>query len=185
MSWFFKLILGVLKNFMRFIASVTILIIFLGFSPLISSAGELALFKESITEEGTRHLVMGGCGGIFYVKQGKNVPDMRDFQDYSCEGDYSLTLEGLPNTMVTLYGNFFHITDRGYLVLRKTDERKVWIIYPGSFKPGAWLHVDPEDKRYGSYDIYYHEGWHFERYISSVKWGKWWMGEDLPSLSKK
>ena len=169
---------------MRFIASVTILIIFLGFSPLISSAGELALFKESITEEGTRHPFMGGCSGIFYVKQNENVSDMRDFHDYSCEGDYSLTLEGPPNTMVSLFGNFFFTTDRGYLVLRKTDERKVWIIYPGSFKPGTWFHVDPGDKRYGSYDIYYHEAWHFERHISSVKWGKWWMGENPPLLSK-
>ena len=168
---------------MGFIGNIAILIIFFGFSPLVSSAGELALFKESITEEGTRHPYMGGCSGIFYVKLDENVSDMRDFHDYSCEGDYSLTLEGPPNTTVTLFGNVFHITDRGYLVLRKTDDRKVWIIYLGSFKSGTWFHVDPEDKRYGGYDIYYQEGWHFERYISSVKWGKWWAGH-LPSLSK-
>ena len=169
---------------MRFIGNITVLIISLGFSPLISSAGELALFKESITEEGTRHPFSDGCSGIFYVKQGENIPDMRDFHDYSCEGVYSLTLEGSSNATVTLFANLFHITDRGYLVLRKTDDRKVWIIYLESFKPGTWFHVDPADKRYGSYDIYYHEGWHFERYISSVKWGKWWVEEDLSSLSK-
>ena len=53
---------------MRFIPNVTILIIFLGLSPLISSAGELALFKESITEEGARHPFYDSCSGIFYVK---------------------------------------------------------------------------------------------------------------------
>ena len=88
---------------MRFIPNVTILIIFLGLSPLISSAGELALFKESITEEGTRHPFSDGCRGIFYVKQGENIPDMRDFHDYSCEGVYSLTLERSSNTTVTLF----------------------------------------------------------------------------------
>ena len=88
------------------------------------------------------------------------------------------------NTTVTLFSNLFLVTDRGYLVLRKTDDRKVWIIYLESFKPRIWFHVEPEDKRYGSYDIYYHEGWHFERNISSVKWGKWWMGKNLPSLPK-
>ena len=169
---------------MRFIGSITIFVIFFGFSPLISLAGELALLKEDITEEGTRHSLVDSCSGIFYVKQGENIPDMRDFHDYSCEGVYSLTLEGSSNTTVTLFGNLFNITDRGYLVLRKTDDRKVWIIYLESFEPGTWLHVDPEDTRYGSYDIYYHEGWHFERHISSVKWGKWWVGEDLPSLPK-
>ena len=114
---------------MRFIPNVTILIIFLGLTPLISSAGELALFKESITEEGARHPFYDSCSGIFYVKQGENIPDMHDFHDYSCEGVYSLTLEGSSNTTVTLFGNLFNITDRGYLVLRKTDDRKVWIIY--------------------------------------------------------
>ena len=168
---------------MRFIASVAILIIFLGLFPLISSAGELVLFKEAITDEGSPD-PLGDCDGLFYVKQGESISDMSDFHDYSCEGVYSLTLEGSPSTTVTLFGNLFHMTDRGYLVLRKTDDRKVWIIYLESFKPRTWLHVDPEDTRYGSYDIYYHEGWHFERHISSVKWGKWWTGEDLPSLSK-
>ena len=84
----------------------------------------------------------------------------------------------------TVFANIFNETDQGYLILRKTDDRKVWVIYLDSFEPGTWTHIDSKDKSYGSYDIYYHEGWHFERHISSVKWGKWWMGKDLPSLSK-
>jgi len=172
------------ESFLRVIRGIPILVVFLGFAPLTSLAGELALLKESITEEGTIHPFSMECSGIFYVKQDANVQDMSDFQDYSCEGIYSLTLEGPINTTVTLFGNFFYITDRGYLILRKTDDRKVWVISLESFKPGTWFHVDSKDKRYGSYDIYYHEGWHFERNISSVKWGKWWMGKNLPSSPK-
>ncbi len=168
---------------MNIIHSIAIFIILSGFSPSISLAGELALFKDSITDEFVRHPFDAGCSGIFKVNQDENVLDMRDFQYYFCQGIYSLTLDGPANTIVTLFGSFFYETDRGYLILRKTDDRKVGSIDLESLEPGKWFHVDPEDMRYGSYDFYYHDGPYFKRNISSVKWGKWWAGNS-PSLSK-
>ena len=107
-----------------------------------------------------------------------------DFPYYFCEGSYSLTLEGPADTTITLFASFAHITSWGYIVLRKTDDLKVWVIDLESFKPGIWSHIEPKDKRYGGYDIFYREGWNFERNISSVKWGKWWVGS-FPSSNSE
>lgn len=148
----------------------------LGASPGSAPDGELVLFKESITDVFARHPFGSECSGLYPVKRGKNVPDLRDFQYYFCEGIYSLTLEGPPQTTVTLFGSFFHRTGEGYLILRKADDRKVWIIDLEQFQSGKWIHVDPEDNRYGSYDVFYREAPNFERNLSSVKWGPWWDG---------
>lgn len=165
---------------MKILIGAAVLVFSIGASPVTATNGELVLFKETIIDEWSRSPFGGECAGLFPVNPGENIPDMRGFQYYFCEGIYSLTLEGPPQSTVTLFGSFFHKTEQGYLILRKTDNRKVWVIHLDWFEPGKWIHVASEDERYGSYDVYYREAPSFERNVSSVKWGQWWTGEPPP-----
>ena len=91
----------------------------------LEQRGALILYKEPLYEfENARK---GICEGLFDVKAGENVPDMRDFRNYHCQGRYTLTLDGNAGRMVTLFGKFNFAKDWGYLIIVKKDNRKVWV----------------------------------------------------------
>ncbi|MFQ5449286.1 MAG: hypothetical protein ACE5E9_01585 [Nitrospinaceae bacterium] len=145
-------------------------------SPVLAKQ-ELMLSKEQLFDggpaiDGELH---HDCEQLFYVDAGKDVRDMRYFPYYFCEGMYTLTLDGPPGTVVTLFGSFFFGKERGYLVIRKKDHEKVWILQLEDFPPGQWVTTQAE-RDSGAYEVYYQAAPNFRRNVSSIKWGKWWTG---------
>lgn len=132
--------------------------------------GELVLFKEPLFYGQFRR---EGCDGLYYVKPDKDVPDLRDFRLFFCEGKYSLTLDGPPGKIVTLFGDFDFKKDYGYLIVRKTDDKTVWLYNLESLPPGQW-HVVAPYGMYGGSEVFYRAAARFEQNVASVKWGQWW-----------
>ncbi|NIU46376.1 MAG: hypothetical protein GWN72_20230 [Nitrospinaceae bacterium] len=121
------------------------------------------------------------CAGLFYVKNFKDIADLRrDFQYYFCEGMYTLTLKGPAGTTVTLFGLSDFRTNRGFLILKKKDARMVWLRHLERFPPNQWV-TTGGGKDSGVYEAFYFPAPNFRRQVTSVKWGQWWSGE-TPSL---
>jgi len=116
------------------------------------------------------------CDSLFYVDSGKDIPDMRrDFRNYFCRGMYTLTLDGPPGTTVTLFGGYYFDQKRGYLVLRKKDNRKIWLLELDDYPGNQWS-TTKASAQSGAYDAFYYPAPNFRRNVSSVKWGQWWPG---------
>ncbi|MEE9259368.1 MAG: hypothetical protein V3U37_07465, partial [Nitrospinaceae bacterium] len=131
-----------------------------------AAGGELSLFKDDFYDADS----FGGpkfmCEGIFYVDLEKNVPDLRDFNYYHCDGVYTLTLEGPSGTVVTLYDRFEFDANGGYITLRKTDDRTIWVYDLEKFSSDQWT-VSEADKYSGAFEVYYHASPLFKSNISS------------------
>jgi len=133
--------------------------------------GELALIKQPLNTTTISDI----CDGIYYVTEGKDVSSMRDFRQYFCTGLYSLTLEGKRGQVVTLFGNHDFKKQGGFMVLRKTDDRKVWLSDLALIPEGTWVKRPPTSDS-GGVQIFFSPVPNFDQRISSVKWGKWWEG---------
>ncbi|UCD10392.1 MAG: hypothetical protein JSU88_06720, partial [Nitrospinaceae bacterium] len=86
-------------------------------SPGMAMEGQLMLSKSQLFDDGSAidfHPTRGDCEALFYVDAGKDIPDLRrDFRRYNCQGMYTLTLDGPPGTLVTLFGGFNFGQERG------------------------------------------------------------------------
>ncbi|CAI2718927.1 hypothetical protein [Nitrospina watsonii] len=140
----------------------------------VEQRGELILYKQPLFElEDNRRDV---CQSLFDVESGKDVADMRGFRDFWCQGRYTVTLEGDTGRTVTLFGGFKFRKDRGFMVIRKTDTRKVWLINLDLIPADQWI-KRPASKDSGGVEIFFRSEPQFSQNISSVKWGKWWNGD--------
>lgn len=146
------------------------------FPALASADSGLVLHKEPLFERQSNFLGGNdptGCDELYKVKAGKDVSDMRDFQYFNCEGKYTLYMEGPSGNTVTVFGDFNFKAGGGYLIIRKRDDRLVWLLDLEAFPAGQWITV-PATADSGSYDAYYQAAPRFEENIASVKWGNWW-----------
>lgn len=157
-------------NNMKRIFLFTIVTLILAF-PVAAPAqeGALSLIKEGLdpTFSGTT------CSGIYDVARGKDIEHLRGFRLYACQGRYTLTLEGKRGDVVTLFGRSGFGKENGFLVIRKTDDRKVWLIDLETLPEQNWVKRAPID-RSGGLHVYYKSAPNFSQKISSIKWGKWW-----------
>ncbi|MDH3256278.1 MAG: hypothetical protein OEM27_01565 [Nitrospinota bacterium] len=157
------------------------LILFLGGNLYASEQrGALILNKIPIFEfESPNKLA---CIELYDIKYGQNVADVREDpvnnRNAYCQGRYEMTVRGEPGRTVTLYAQFNFGQENGFLVVKKTDDRKVWIYDLESLPPGRWTTV-PASHDSGGYEAFYHSGPAFDRNLSSIKWGQWWQG-DIP-----
>jgi hypothetical protein len=135
--------------------------------------GALVLNKIPIYEfEDAKKL---GCTDLYDVKYGRDVADMREFRDFHCQGRYEMTLRGKKGRTVTLYAQFSYGKKGGFLVVRKTDDKKIWISDLENLPSGQWTTVSANHQS-GGYEAFYRKGSGFDQNISSVKWGQWWKG---------
>jgi len=148
-----------------------------GFAPALAAEGRLMLSKEQLFDSGPAidfNSRRGNCEALFYVDIGKDIADMRrDFRNYFCEGMYTLTLDGPAGTVVTLFGNFNFGEEGGYLVLKKKDDKMIWILHLEDFPASRWVTQEATSKS-GSFEVYYQPAPNFRRNVSSVRWGEWW-----------
>jgi len=137
----------------------------------IEQRGDLSLIKEPAGD------TFGGdvCSGIFDVHSGRDVANLRDFPHNNCEGEYTLILNGDKGQLVTIFGQDDHKLENGFMVIRKTDDRKVWLADLEGVPSGKWVKRKPTSDS-GGVQIFYNAVPQFSQLISSVKWGKWWKG---------
>ena len=161
-----------MKN--KYIAVVGLILFLAGTLHASEQRGALILNKIPIDEfEDPRKNV---CIAMYDVKFGRNVADMREFRDFLCQGRYEMTVRGEPGRTVTLYAQFNYGKSSGFLVVRKKDDRKVWIPDLESLPPGQWTTVEAGSQT-GGYEAFYRKASGFDQNISSVKWGQWWKGK--------
>lgn len=122
-----------------------------------------------------------GCKGLYHISQNEDVPDLRDFRLYYCQGRYTLTINAPSGVVATVFGAFGFNANHGFLIVRKTDDKMVWILNLENFPDRQWHSVPPKNE-YGGYEAYYFPASAFEDNISSVKWGEWWGDRSLESF---
>ena len=139
--------------------------------------GALVLIKEPLFE------IAGGgrgagstCDGLYDVEGGRDVPDMRNFRLFACEGRYTFTLAGKKGTTLTLFGKFKYQKENGFMVIKKSDNRKLWVLNLDDIQRGQWVSV-PASRDTGAYEVYFKGTQQFSQGVSSVKWGQWWQGD--------
>jgi hypothetical protein len=156
----------------------TFIVISILFVPSLVFAGkekvELTLYKVPLFEEPFNfYSTRTGCNSLYSVDGGKNYTTLSDFVYFYCDGGYTFTLDGPANTTVTLFGNPDYRVDWGYLIVRKTNDKRIWLKDLNSLKKGGWQTVEGEGG-YGDYQYYYKKSPAFIEKIASVKWGQWW-----------
>jgi len=162
---------------MKIFATTLTLFIFFTSSGFASD-GELMLDK--LRMDYNINLGDSACDELMYIDSGKDVPDMQDgYPCYQRTGRYTMTLSGPAGTTVTLFGKHSFEKERGYLVIKKKDDRLVWILDLEDFPHRQWF-VSMATKDSGAYETFYNSAPIFEQNVSSIKWGNWWFG-GLPS----
>ncbi len=158
----------------KYMGSAILVLILSGTLQAAEQREALVLHKESLFEVDRRN--SSGCDALYDVKAGKNVPDLRDFRNFFCEGPYTLTLKGEKGTTATLFGQFNYKKGAGYMVIVKNDNRKIWLDNLEDFPFGKWVEFKA-NRDSGAYQIYYKRVSRFSENISSIKWGQWWKGK--------
>ncbi|NIQ03679.1 MAG: hypothetical protein GWM98_27805 [Nitrospinaceae bacterium] len=156
-----------------FYGSIGLFFLLTGFLQAAEQRGALVLNKIPIYEfEDPRKLV---CTGMYDVRFGRDVPDMREFRNALCQGRYEMTLTGEKGRTITLYAQFKFGRGNGFLVVRKMDDQKIWISDLERYPSEKWVTV-PATSQSGAFQVFYREGELFDQNIFSLKWGQWWQG---------
>jgi hypothetical protein len=146
-----------------------------GTFPASEKRGALVLYKEPLFEIGGAPRE-AGCQGLYKVVAGKDVPDMRDFPYFVCDGRYTLTFSGNKGATISLFGKLNYRKEAGFMVIVKNDNRKLWVINLNDIPSGKWTTVKA-GRQSGGYEVFYRKASRFDQNISSVKWGQWWQGD--------
>lgn len=110
------------------------------------------------------------CSELIKIEVGRDVPDMRDELCGYVLGTFNVTLSGPPGTTVTLFGNYNFKKDNGFLIIRKSDDQKLWLHDLVAFPAGQWF-SSKANKDSGAFETFYNASTIFEESVSSVKWG--------------
>ena len=136
---------------------------------LVSAREELVMHKENtywITSYNDT-----ACNELIKIDTGRDVPDLRDELCGSIEGKFSLTLSGPPGTTVTFFGNYNFKKENGFLIIRKTDDRELWLLDLIAFPTGQWFASEANEDS-GAFEAFYDASPMFEESVSSIKWGE-------------
>jgi len=157
---------------------VTVLILFILFVPSVFANDEKLMLDKLRLDF---HISLGdsACDELMYIDSGKDVKDMRGYSCYHRTGRYTMALFGPAGTMVTLFGKHSFDKERGYLTIRKKDDKLVWILDLEDFPHRQWFN-SMATKDSGAYEAFYNSAPIFEQNVSSIKWGNWWRGKEPP-----
>ena len=155
---------------------VTTLIFFIVFIPSVF-ANNTELMLDKLRMDYNISLGDSACDELMYIDSGKDVQDMRGYPCYHRTGRYTMALFGPAGTMVTLFGKHSFYKERGYLTIRKKDDKLVWILDLEGFPNQQWFN-SMAVKKSGAYEAFYNSAPIFEQNVSSIKWGDWWRGKE-------
>ncbi len=154
---------------MKITTFLTALSLLIGFPSLGFAKPELVMQKEILNWAGMSK-TDDVCMELITIKEGRDVPDMRDEQCSDTEGKFTVTLKGLPGTTVTFYGKNGFKKGNGFLTIRKKDDRMLWLWDLTAFPAGKWHTTEATDKS-GAFEAFYNASPMFEQSVSSIKWG--------------
>ncbi len=155
---------------------VTALFFFISFVPP-GFANEGKLMLDKILMDFNLAVGDSACDEIMSIDSGKDVEDMRQYRCYHRTGKYTMALIGPAGTLVTLFGKYSFNKERGYLIVRKKDDKLVWILDLEDFPHRRWVNsIATTDS--GAYDTFYSSAPIFEQNVSSIKWDHWWNGKE-------
>jgi len=72
-----------------------------------------------------------------------------------------------------MFANQGYAKDKGYIIIRKTDDRKVWLLDLMDFPDSEWKKLEA-DSDSGGYEVFFKTGPAFDSNVMSLKWGQWW-----------
>ena len=129
---------------------------------------KLTLFK-SIEDQRAVIMKCRLCKTFLFIK--KDLSSLSEIRNRFCEGKYSLSLDGSAGTTVTLYGQYFFGKGRGYLVLTKTDDKKIRVQDIDNFPAERWT-IYQANKDTGGYEAFLKPSPDFKTNLASVQWNK-------------
>ena len=140
-----------------------------------ANEGQLVL-EKLVTD---LHIAEGdsACDEMVYLDSGKDLKSMHGYRCFYPTGKYTMRLSGPAGTLVTIFGKNSFSKERGYLVIRKKDDRMVWILDLEDFPHRKWFNSVATDDS-GAFDAFYSAAPIFEQNVSSVKWDNWWEGQE-------
>lgn len=109
------------------------------------------------------------CSRLIKIEMGRDVSDMRNEPCGYSDGVFSLTLSGPPETTIIIFGDYNFKKENGYLIIKKMDDRVIWLLDLISFPSNKWFSSEANEKS-GAFETFYSESPVFEQSVSSIKW---------------
>lgn len=155
---------------MKITAYISALVFIIFFPSMGFAKTELVMQKEVLN-----YSQMGigdqACMELIIIKEGRDVPDMRDEHCAYSEGKFNITLSGPPGTTVTFFGKYGFKKGNGFLTIKKKDDRMLWLWDLTAFPQGQWHTLEATDNS-GAFEAFYNATPIFDQSIHSVKWGE-------------
>ena len=149
----------------------TITLIFLiGFANCTFAKDEIVLRKETMYWAVT--IDDDVCYKLIDIEVGRDVADMRDEPCSLSDGKFSFTITGPPGTTVTLFGMYNFKKGNGFLIIKKKDDKKIWLQDIIDLPPDQWFYSEANDDS-GAFDAFYNPSPMFEQSLHSIKWGEY------------
>ena len=139
-------------------------------TPVSAMEGQLTLYSEFNYFESTKS--PSNCR-LINVAVGNDLPNLTHTPCYYQNSAITTTLEGPTGTMVTLFAKQTFGKEGGYIVVRKTDDKKVWLLDLMDFPEKQWKTIEANSDS-GGYEVYFKNGPAFDTNVASLKWGQWW-----------
>ena len=139
-------------------------------TPVSAMEAQLTLYSEFQYFEPTR--TPSNCR-LIKVGVGNNLPNFINTPCYHQKSSITSTLEGPAGTMVTLFAKQTFGKEGGYIVVRKTDDKQVWLLDLTDFPDKQWKTIEASADS-GGYEVYFKSGPAFDTNVASLKWGQWW-----------
>ena len=112
------------------------------------------------------------CYKLIDIEVGRDVADMRDEPCSLSDGKFSFTITGPPGTTVTLFGRYNFKKGNGFLIIKKKDDKKIWLQDIIDLPTDQWFYSEANDDS-GAFDAFYNPSPMFEQSLHSIKWGEY------------
>ncbi len=112
------------------------------------------------------------CYKLIDIEVGRDVADMRDEPCSLRDGKFSFTITGPTGTTVTLFGRYNFKKGNGFLIIKKKDDKKIWLQDIIDLPADQWFYSEANDDS-GAFDAFYNPSPMFEQSLHSIKWGEY------------
>ena len=146
------------------------LIFFIGFTNCTFAKDGIVLRKETMYWAVT--IDDDVCYKLIDIEVGRDVADMRDEPCSLRDGKFSFTITGPTGTTVTLFGRYNFKKGNGFLIIKKKDDKKIWLQDIIDLPPDQWFYSEANDDS-GAFDAFYNPSPMFEQSLHSIKWGEY------------
>jgi len=98
---------------------------------------------------------LGRCSGHVFIEGGRDYRNLLDFRLNFYLKSHSLALISSEGSTVTLFANNNYSDQFDFLITRKIDNTRVWILDLNEFKPGQCQQVE-DMEGYADFEVCYY-----------------------------